>query len=134
MRKAILAGLLPVLLAAGAAQAAYISNYMGWAKLGPQEKLAYVKGLNDASSVVETGDAYNPVQAARVRGRAACLSRDQVTDQMLVALIDTRYQSDPSAKALPPMVLYERETYRICRQDIDAAVDETRPGAAEVKR
>jgi hypothetical protein len=57
------------------------------------------------------------------------MARDDVTDQKLVALIDQRYQTDMSARELPPMVLFERETYRICRQDIDAAVDAARSGA-----
>jgi hypothetical protein len=128
-RIAILAfGLVALALMAGPASAAFLTNYAGWSKLNPTEKLAYVRGLNDASSVVDTGEAANRVQAAMVKGRTACLARDGVTDKMLAALIDQRYQSDPSSRDLPPMVLFERETYRICRQDIEAALDASRPG------
>jgi hypothetical protein len=117
-------------LAASTAQAAFLTSYAGWSKLSTSEKLAYVRGLNDASSVVDTGEAANAVQGAIVRGRMTCLARDQVTDRMMVALIDTRYQQDPSARDLPPMSLFASETYRICRQDIQAAIEATRPAAA----
>jgi hypothetical protein len=124
MRIIILALAAATLAAAAApAEAAYLVNYAGWSKLSEREKNTYVQGLNDASSVVDTGAAANAVQGAMVRGRATCLSRDKVTAAMLVALIDTRYQNDPSARDLPPMTLYLRETYRICRQDIDASID-----------
>ena len=114
-------------LAASAAHAAFLTNYAGWSKLTKSEKLAYVRGLNDASSVVDTGEAANAVQSAIVQGRMTCLARDQVTDRMMVALLDTRYQNDPSAHDLPPMSLFASETYRICRHDIDAAIEATRP-------
>jgi len=117
-------------LAASAAHAAFLVNYAGWSKLTKTDKLAYVRGLNDASSVVDTGEAANAMQAAIVRGRMTCLARDQVTDHMLVALIDTRYQNDPSARDLPPMSLFASETFRICRQDIDAAIEAARPAPA----
>jgi hypothetical protein len=114
-------------LAASAAHAAFLTSYAAWSKLTTSEKLAYVRGLNDASSVVDTGEAANPVQAAIVRGRMSCLSRDQVTDRMLVALIDTRYQHDPSSHDLPPMSLFASETFRICRRDIQSAIEAARP-------
>lgn len=125
MRRTIILALAAAGLAAAAApaEAAYLTNYAGWSKLSERDKAAYVEGLNDASSVVDTGAAANAVQAAMVRGRATCLNRDQVSAKMLAALIDTRYQNDPSARDLPPMTLYLRETYRICRQDIDASID-----------
>jgi hypothetical protein len=113
--------------AAPAAHAAFLTNYAGWSKLTTSEKLAYVRGLNDASSVVDTGEAANPVQGAIVQGRMTCLARDQVTDRMLVALIDTRYQSDQSSHGVPPMSLFASETYRICREDIDKAIKATLP-------
>jgi hypothetical protein len=125
-RSAILiSGLLA--LAAPAAHAAFLTNAEGWSKLSSSEKLAYVRGLNDASSVVDTGEAANDIQGAIVRGRMTCLARDQVTDRMLAALIDARYHSDASAHGLPPMSVFISETYRICRHDIDAAIDATRP-------
>ena len=108
---------------AAPAEAAYRPNYASWAKLSTREKLADVEGLNDGSGVVDTGDAANPVQGAMVRGRTACLNRDKVTATMLVSLIDTQYQNDPSARDLPPMTIYLRETYRICQQDIQASID-----------
>jgi hypothetical protein len=108
---------------AAPAEAAYRANYASWSKLTPREKAVYVEGLNDASSVVDTGEAANPVQGAMVRGRVKCLNRDKVSAAMLVALIDTQYQNDPSARDLPPMTIYLRETYRICQQDIQASID-----------
>jgi hypothetical protein len=116
-------------LAAAPASAAFLTNYESWSKLTAQEKLAYVRGVNDASSVVDMdndGLPLNPMHVAIVKGRMTCLARDQVTDKMLVALIETRYQTDPSARDIPPMSIFERETYRICMQDIQAAVDAMR--------
>ena len=132
-RSVILVFGLAATAAASAAHAAFLTNYASWSRLPASEKLAYVRGLNDASSVVDTGEAANPVQSAIVRGRMTCLARDKVTDRMMVALIDTRYQ-DMSARDLPPMSLFVSETYRICRQDIDAAIEATRaPAPAEPK-
>ena len=112
-----------VLAAAPAADAAYRPNYASWSKLNDQQKIAYVEGLNDGAGVVDTGSAANVVQGALVRGRTACLNKNEVSSHMLVALIDTQYQNDPSARDLPPMTIYLRETYRICRQDIEASID-----------
>ena len=126
-RSAILVLGLAAMAAATAAHATFLTNYTGWSKLTTSEKLAYVRGMNDASSVVDTGEAANAIQAAMVSGRMTCLTRDQVTDRMLVALIDTRYQNDPSARDLPPMSLFVNETHRICRQDIDSAIEASRP-------
>lgn len=123
-RHAILAAAGLAVLAAPAAQAAYRSDYASWSKLNDREKQAYVEGLNDGSGVVDTGQAANVVQGALVRGRAACLNKNQVSARMLVALIDTQYQNDPSARDLPPMTIYLRETYRICRQEIETSIDE----------
>jgi hypothetical protein len=134
-RAAILAfGLLSCGLTAAPASAAFLTSYAGWSRLTGPEKLAYVQGLNDASSVVDTGAAFNPVQAAMVRGRVTCMARDKVTAQLLAALIDQRYRTDPSARDLPPMSIFERETFRICRQDIDAAVDAARQAGPSTPR
>jgi hypothetical protein len=119
----LICGLAVLAAAAGPASAAYIASYEGWSKLTQQDKATYVEGLSDASNVVETGEAYNAVRAAVVNARATCLYRDKVTSQMLAALIDNQYHNDPSAHDLPPMTIYLRETYRICRQDIEPAVE-----------
>jgi hypothetical protein len=126
-RGAILVLGLAAMGAATAAHATFLSNYAGWSKLTATDKLAYVRGLNDASSVVDTGEAANAIQAAMVSGRMTCLARDHVTDRMMVALIETRYQNDPSSRDLPPMSLFVSETHRICRQDIDSAIEASQP-------
>jgi hypothetical protein len=113
-------GMLGVCLASGSAAmaaAGYVNNADQWGKLSPQEKAAYVQGLNDTANFVYTNDDLQTgiVKAARTR----CLLQTKMTPNLLSDVITSAYDKTPQLRQQPPMVIYIARLADICRPVIN---------------
>lgn len=106
-------------LAAGPAfaSAGYVNNGDQWAKMSPQERVAYVQGLNDTANFTFANDdlATGVVKA----GRTKCLIQTKMAPNMLADVITNAYDKNPQLKGAPPYVVYIQRLADICRPVIN---------------
>lgn len=114
---ALLATVVLTPLVAPAQAAGFINNGQQWLALTPDEKLSYVRGLNDSANFVFTDDS---LDAAIVKlSRTKCLIEKKVTTAILADMLTTAYTKDAAQYAkLPPLVVFMAKLGNFCRDVI----------------
>lgn len=111
-------GALAVLTAQPAiAAAGYVNNADQWAKMSPQEKAAYVQGLNDSANFTFAND--DLATGVVKTGRTRCLQQTKMAPNMLSDVITSAYEKNPQLRAAPPFVVYVQRLNDICRPVIN---------------
>ena len=116
--RAILVATIAVLMATPA-WAGYVENRTQWNALDAQRKADYSMGLFDGLAQVSPTDR---VGIAHFRARSECVTALGITSSDLALLIDEGYAADAGTWSLGPLAILLRQTNRVCRSQINAAV------------
>lgn len=116
--RAILAATIAVLMATPA-WAAYVENRTQWNALDAQRKADYAMGLFDGLSQVSIDDR---IGLAGVTARNQCVVALAIESSDLALLIDEGYAADAGTWSQSPLSILLRQTNRVCRSQINAAV------------
>ena len=116
--RAILVATLAVLMATPA-WADYVGNRTQWNALDAQRKADYAMGLFDGLSQVSIDDR---IGLEAVTARNQCVFALAIGSSDLALLIDEGYAADAGTWSQSPLAILLRQTNRVCRSQINAAV------------
>ena len=91
----------------------YVVNGEGWMKMSPQEKAAYVQGLNDAVNFPYVNDDLETAVTKLARSR--CLVETKTAPNILSDIITTAYTRNPALMKETPLFVYVVRLGDICR-------------------
>ena len=118
--RAILVATVAVLMTTPAGAQGFVANRTQWNALGDARKADYVMGVYDGLNQVSHGEA--EIYLATIEARTACLNALGITSRDLALMVDEGYAADAAAWSDPPLALLLRQTNRVCRSQINAAV------------
>lgn len=95
--------------------------------MSPQQRVAYIQGLNDSINFPYTNDDLET--AITKYGRTRCLLETKTSPNILADIITTGYTRQPELMRQPPLFVYVVRLRDICRTIINE--ERTKLGLAE---